>query len=422
MLNGNEHHSTDFTQLRENTSLGDFYTLEWLIREEPAGAYFAAHTHRGERVLIKLAPAHEVGPEEQFVRWQRSRQLRHPHLLEMRDAGRDQAAGNDYVYAVFEYPDDVLASACEHGPLSAAETRGVLDAALAALRYLHDQGFVHGAVDPDHIVAIGDTVKLMSDSPRETSDPEARAEDVRQLGELLRTLRAPEPLDGVLESVARHTTGEDPAQRWTMVEIAGALEPPAFTAAVEEAAAPHAPASAPREPNPPLAEISRAPQDATASISAGPHAVERPKRPFPKWIIAGVAALLLTILLLNWRRKPEPPAPPPLFPAATPVTPPVQPRETPPSGVYARNPAQSSPLTWRVVAFTYRSRDAALNKAQRINDRWPAFHASVFAPKGIRGYYLVALGEPMTREDAVRLQKKARRAGLPRDTIVQNYE
>jgi eukaryotic-like serine/threonine-protein kinase len=47
--------------------------------------------------------------------------------------------------------------------------------------------------------------------------------------------------------------------------------------------------------------------------------------------------------------------------------------------------------------------------------------ASVFSPKGQRGYYLVALGGRMTHDDAVRLQRSARGKGLPRDLYVQNY-
>jgi hypothetical protein len=45
----------------------------------------------------------------------------------------------------------------------------------------------------------------------------------------------------------------------------------------------------------------------------------------------------------------------------------------------------------------------------------------VFSPAQKMGYYLVALGGRMTREDAVRLQKKARATGLAPDVYVQNY-
>jgi hypothetical protein len=78
-------------------------------------------------------------------------------------------------------------------------------------------------------------------------------------------------------------------------------------------------------------------------------------------------------------------------------------------------------VVWRVIAFTYRSRDIAVQKANQINEKWPDMRAVVFAPKQLRGYYLVALGDRMTREDAAQLQRKARGMGLPRDTYIQNY-
>jgi hypothetical protein len=78
-------------------------------------------------------------------------------------------------------------------------------------------------------------------------------------------------------------------------------------------------------------------------------------------------------------------------------------------------------MLWRVIAFTYNSHDMAAKKVQQVNERWPSVHAAVFSPKDRRGYYLVALGGRMTREDAVKLQRKARGLGMPRDTYIQNY-
>ena len=76
---------------------------------------------------------------------------------------------------------------------------------------------------------------------------------------------------------------------------------------------------------------------------------------------------------------------------------------------------------WRVIAFTYRNRAGAAQKASQVNKRHPEFDARVFSPKEKKGYYLVALGGRMSREDAVRVQKKARTQGVARDVYVQNY-
>ncbi len=359
----------DLKELGEGVSLGGVYTLEHWIREDGAGAFCAASTGSGERVLIKLMPAQAPGAEQQAETWQRLRRLRHAHLLEVRDVGRGALVGKSYIYGVFENPDDVLASALEHGPLSEAEAQGVLEAALDALRYLHGEGAIHGAVDAEHVLAVGETVKLATDTARWTIGTVAQAEDMRQLGDLVRKLRAPEPLSEALE---------------------GILLEAAATAAVSGVA--------------PTVRIEKA---ETSSL-----------KEFPKWIVAVVALAALAILWVTLRTTPgaAPAAPAAVVPAAAPA---VRTPAAPPP-VQAK-PKASSLGRWRVIAFTFRSEEIASRKAKYLNEKWPGFGAVVFAPRDSRGYYLVALGEGMTRDEAAQLQSKARSQGLPQDTYVQNY-
>ena len=238
----------DFKELAEGVSIGGVYTLEHWVRHDGTGTFFTVLTEDGERLLIKLVPERSPEAEQQFATWQRSRHLRHAHLLELRDVGHSELGANSYIYGVFEYPDDVLAVALKQGPLSEPETRGVLEAALAALRYLHGQGLVHGAVDPDHIVAVGETVKLTTDALRESDDMDGHPEDVRQLGELVRSLRAPEQLSEPLATIVRHATVADARQRWTLAEIARVIDPlPAITPPAPPMPPP-APSAAPLPP------------------------------------------------------------------------------------------------------------------------------------------------------------------------------
>ena len=400
----------DYKELREGASVGG-YTLEQRVREDHGGTFFAAVGEEGERWLMKLMPADDPAAESQFANWQRSRLLRHQNLLEIRDVGRAELDGNNYIFCVFESPDDVLSSALEQGPLSAEETRGVLEAALAALRYLHAQGLVHGSLAADQIVAVGETTKLATYTVREPAVPNEHTEDVRQLGELVRKLRAPEPLTEPLASIARQATAPE-SRRWTLAEIARELAPPPPPVV----AAPVAPPVAP------------APLPLPVSLPAPIHPSRRdeeepaPSKGFPKWIIAGVAILLFSILLFNLRRKPEAvqstpiPAPPPVT-----TTAPTPAEVVKPAAPAPRSAPPQAAGVWRVIAFTYHSHDMASKKAKAINARWPDLGATVFTPKGHRGYYLVALGDRMTRNDAARLQRKARSMGLPRDTFVQNY-
>ena len=76
---------------------------------------------------------------------------------------------------------------------------------------------------------------------------------------------------------------------------------------------------------------------------------------------------------------------------------------------------------WRVIAFTYHTREAAAKKVGQLNQHHPGLNAAIFAPKDRRGYYLVSLGGRMTHDEAVRVQHSARGKGLPRDLYVQNY-
>ena len=444
----------DLKALREGTSLGGVYTLERYLQDNRTGTFFEVLTRDGERLLAKLVPEQDPDAERQYATWQRTRHLRHPHLLHLTDVDSTEVEGDSYVYGVFEYPDDVLNVALEQGPISETETRGVLEAALAALRYLHGQGMVHGAVDADHIVAIGEQIKLSTDALRESEDLEGCLEDVRQLGELVRSLRAPEPLSEPLATVVQHTTAADPRQRWTLAEIARVIEkaPPA-AAVVDAAPTPAPPADTPVTPAIPEPVSYAAPEPALSIPGPVPPRMPEPVPPilspvelgigepippvrgetetrpqggFPKWIIAGMAILLLSILMLNLRRKPDAPSDTaPVTPAAQatvrPVTPPIA---TAPPAATTRPPAVVPPPAtgnWRVIAFTFRSREMAAKKAKQLNEKWTDLGAKVFAPKGRREYYLVALGDWMTHDEAERIQRKVRRMGLPRDTYIQNY-
>lgn len=425
---------TDLRERLEGISLAGQYALQrWLGGDETAGFFLTSFGPDGRRAVLKLVPAGMVDADRQLALWRRTITLRHPNLLEMLDCGRADAGGNVFLYAVLEYPEERASMALEQGPLSEPEAQEVLAAALEALRYLHGQGLVYGPLDADRVVAVGERIKLSSDSLRESRDEPARCEDVRALGELLYLLvtgrRAEDgaiKLLGVgepLRTVIRHALVEDPRGRWRLEEISAALERPIAPAPPESAPALESPARTPGAQRP-----------------AAP--------PFPKWIFGGLAGLVLIILAMNLGRKsgagtvPERPALELPAAGSAPTRPPDQSapvrqapvqqavraaappsiKKPPPAPIKAAPTATKagSPI-WRVIAYTYASRSAAENKARFVNQKWPDLDAAVFAPKQRTGFYLVSLGGRMTKEDALRLQKRARSEGLPRDTFVQNY-
>ena len=145
-----------------------------------------------------------------------------PTLTRMLDAGRAEAEGNDVVYAVCEYPDDVLSSVVQERPLSSDEALEVLHALRSALGFLHENGFAHGAVEPSHIMAFGDRIKLPSDTVRRSGaqavpaeptlydapevaagSPVTPAADMWSLGVTLREVLAPEQQNATAKPNAR---------------------------------------------------------------------------------------------------------------------------------------------------------------------------------------------------------------------------
>jgi hypothetical protein len=146
----------------------------------------------------------------------------------------------------------------------------------------------------------------------------------------------------------------------------------------------------------------------------------------------GAAGFLFLILILNWRRPADATAQSPVAAVSLPVEPPVPAAPAPaplPKAAEPKPTVQAPPKTspaagkemWRVIAFTYGTRDAAARKVRQINEDHPSLNASVFFPNEKGGYYLVSIGGRMTHEEAVRLQRTVRGKGLPRDLYVQNY-
>jgi hypothetical protein len=63
----------------------------------------------------------------------------------------------------------------------------------------------------------------------------------------------------------------------------------------------------------------------------------------------------------------------------------------------------------------------ARREAKSITARWPKFKADVQSPHHPNPPHLVTIGANLSKDAAVRLQKEALSAGLPRDTYVQSF-
>jgi hypothetical protein len=354
----------------ESASLPGGHRLQAWLGGDERGAFFRTDPGReGTCALVKVVPENLADAETQLALWRRTQLLDHPNLLPLLECGRTNIAGEEYLYAVFEYPDDRLDTATEQGPLSEPEVRAVLAAVTEGLHYLHAQGLVYGALDVGRVVAVGDCIKLATDSLRESGGGEAGQAEDRQAEDLQMLARLEAALKGSVEPVA------DPAE----------------------------PVPAP---------------------------AARAGRSVPRWIYFGVGGLLLLIVWLNLGRRAGPdrqparaPAPvlvPGVVPGVVSALP-SEPVFRQPESAPAARPVPAGRAMWRVISYTYNSRAAAEKKVLAINGKWPDLRSQVFVPAGANGIYLVALGGRMTRKEALDLQRRARSKGLPRDTYVQNY-
>ncbi len=86
----------------------------------------------------------------------------------------------------------------------------------------------------------------------------------------------------------------------------------------------------------------------------------------------------------------------------------------------AERPSDGARDVWRVVAYTYHNQGKAERKAADLNKSHPSFKAEAWSPTGARPY-LVTLGGPMPRAQAVEMRTLAIQAGVSKDVYAQNY-
>lgn len=222
------------------------------LMQDPAGG--------SEQAAIKLIPAGGDDAEKQLLRWQAARDLNHPNLIRIFEAGRCQLDSADLLYVVEEYAEENVSQILPERALTPEEVRALLPPVLRALQFVHDKGFLHGHIQPSNILAIGDQVKLSSDAlsvpgkrtrrvgvtsaydpPEAATGAVSTAADVWQLGmTLVEVLTQRVPVWDVARSsapqipaavpepfrqIAEHCLQVDEEKRWTIAEISDRLSP-----------------------------------------------------------------------------------------------------------------------------------------------------------------------------------------------------
>jgi len=228
------------------------------VVQEGAGQTASGNT----KAAIKLISADAANAETQTSRWQEIRGLNHPTLIRIFDSGTCEFDGVRLLYVVMEYAEENLSQVLPERALTAEETRATLPSVLDALQFVHRKGFVHGHIKPRNILAIGNQVKLSSDTlsrggegidesrggaVASISDPPevatiglSTASDVWQLGMTLvevltqrlpvwdrngRTAPAiPQSVPEPFREIARNCLQPDSGKRWTIRQIREKLE------------------------------------------------------------------------------------------------------------------------------------------------------------------------------------------------------
>jgi Protein kinase domain len=234
------------------------FPLQRFLGSTSSTAVFLTQSPPPEQKGIAIKLINPAKVEFQLSVLLRASKLNHPNLLRLLPGGCSQLGGMNLVFVVMEYAEKNLGQGLPDRPLSENEASEMLRPLLDALTYIHSKGFAHSHIKPSNIMAVGDQLKLSSDTvlpvgePRPTyrpldvyaapeagSAPVAPSSDVWSLGvtlvELL-TQQAPvsspeSQADPTVPStipqpfldIAQHCLRRDPGLRWTTAQIADCL-------------------------------------------------------------------------------------------------------------------------------------------------------------------------------------------------------
>jgi TonB family protein len=261
------------------------YHLQRYLDSTDHSAVFLAEFHDPEphQAAVKFISADVANAEQQLAAWNKAAELEHSNLIRIYGSGRCKIEDMELLYVAMECAEENLAQILPQRALTAEETRIMLDGVVDVLVYLHDKNLTHGHVKPSNILAIGELLKLSSDTilpagaipemrrersgydaPEIPGSPYTAAADVWSLGATVveaMTQQQPvlpfnEQADPVIPptvpepflKIAKQTLRRDPKLRWSSAQVAERLSPaaaPTKAAAVSASAnASAAPASA----------------------------------------------------------------------------------------------------------------------------------------------------------------------------------
>lgn len=374
-------------KLQGQTVNGRFRLGRYLGGSDHSGVFLTLlEGHAPAEVALKLIPA--VAGAGDLAELRTAAALSHPHLLQLLDTGRCAVDGDTYLYAVMEHADQSLGQLLRQRALTEEEVRELLAPTLQALAFLHGRNLVQGQLKPTNMLAVGDHLKLATDTVRPIGEsgggrtvvsvydpPEYRdggystAGDIWGLGMSLLEALSRRPTTGLddgrgvvalpvdfppaFRDLVAQCLSRRPYDRPKVSELEAWLRGGAPRAApraapgTEQRAAATAANLAP--PSRPAAKEVAFEYTAPAPLTADPRARvarDAPARATPRWLMPAIFAVVVAAVLswaavrmLGGHREAAPPAAlaatPVQQPAASPVAAPV----APPSAGAARGVA-----------------------------------------------------------------------------------
>ena len=259
----------------EGQIIGQKYQLRQYVGSTDHSAVFSAEYHDPElrKAAVKFLSADIPQAEKVLADWKNAQELNHPNLLKIYSVGRCKIEDMELLYAAMEYAEENLAEILPHRALTTDEAREIVGTVSNVLVYLHGNNLTHGHIKPSNILAIGDQIKLASDTvqalngqrdlgrerdaydaPEIPSSSYAPPADVWSLGVTLVEALTQQPaflpfnenaepviptnVREPFREIARHALRRNANSRWSSAEIADHLNPaPARSAQTARAAA-----------------------------------------------------------------------------------------------------------------------------------------------------------------------------------------
>jgi eukaryotic-like serine/threonine-protein kinase len=443
------------------TALSGGYEVQEILEANAHTAKFRVRVLGDWSAKAMLDAFCASGPaaEDQVGLWLAAKELRHPNLNSPLASGQVEHEGVRLIYVVMPAADENLAALLRERAVTIEEAREILLRVRRGLEYMHSQGWVHGHLSPEQVLAVGDSVRISAEyagqinaarpielisapyvAPEAFDSNTTPAADVWCLGATLfqaltgksyspevhgEIAGLPQPLAKIVE----RCLDVNPQTRLKLDEIDVLTITQRWSTAPVTKAEITSEKPAARNTGPVLAPV--APRNRPAKLSSSSRL----------WIYAAALGVCLLLAVFLVRPKHRDAVPAAEVPIRQPVptksaapkpsvnaSKPVAPRPTPSIGAPASRteadsttPATMNGPVWRVVVFTYSRQPDAAKKANSLNEKHPQLDAKVFSPAGHGSLYLVTIGGKMSRPDAMRMRQQAIHLGLPRDSYIQNY-